>query len=85
MNVAAAVLSGSADVGMGIRAAAIALELDFVPIAEERYDLIIPTEFVDDIRIRAALDLINNNNFKNKVEELGGYNLRDCGSIMYKQ
>lgn len=85
MNVAAAVLSGSVDVGMGIRAAALALELDFVPIAEERYDLIVPTLFLDDARIKAALELMSNDTFRSRIEDLGGYNLRDCGSVMYEQ
>ena len=85
MNVAASVLSGSVDVGMGIRAAALALDLDFFPIAEERYDLIVPTAFLNDHRIKSVLDLIEDVSFKRAAEELGGYNLRDCGSVMYQQ
>ncbi|MEJ2056597.1 MAG: molybdopterin biosynthesis protein [Desulfofustis sp.] len=85
MNVAAAVSSGSVDTGMGIKAAAQALDLDFVPVAEERYDLIIPSEFIDDPRIRAALDLLTEPRFRERVELLGGYSLRDCGSVMYRQ
>jgi putative molybdopterin biosynthesis protein len=85
MNVAAAVLSGSVDVGMGIRAAALALDLDFVPMAEERYDLIVPAEFLDDFRLTAALDLMHDDVFKQKIDALGGYNLRDCGSVMFEQ
>ncbi len=85
MNVAAAVSSGSVDAGMGIRAAAQALELDFVPIAEERYDLIVPAEFVEDRRIQAALGLMSESSFRKRVSSLGGYNLRDCGSVVYKQ
>ena len=85
MNVAAAVLSGSVDVGMGIRAAALALGLDFVPVAEERYDLIVPTVFLDDDRMKAALELMTNDSFKARIEDLGGYNLRSCGSVMYER
>lgn len=86
MSVAAAVANGSADCGMGIRAAAVALNLDFVPIAEERYDLIIPTEFINDEKIIQLLDLIRvNKEFHNKILSLGGYDLRDCGKIMYEQ
>ena len=47
MNVAVAVLSGAADCGMGIFAAARALDLDFVPIVQEQYDLIVPTRILD--------------------------------------
>lgn len=86
MSVAAAVASGSVGTGMGIRAAAVALNLDFIPIAEERYDLIIPEEFYGDDKITAMLDLIRKNKqFHDKILALGGYNLRDCGKIMYQQ
>ncbi len=86
MNIAAAVAGGSVDTGMGIRAAALALGLDFVPVAEERYDLIIPRFFLSDRRIAAVLNLIRNDTlFKDEALALGGYNLRDCGSVMYSQ
>ena len=86
MNIAAAIAGGSVDCGMGIRAAALALELDFVPVAEERYDLIIPLNILADSRIEAVLNLIRSSTvFKDKVLALGGYNLRECGSVMYSQ
>ncbi len=86
MNVAVAVAKGSVDCGMGIRAAAAALNLDFVPIAEERYDLIIPEEFIEDEKIAAMLDLIRNDeDFHKNVLRLGGYNLCDCGKTIYSQ
>lgn len=85
MNVAAAVSCGRVDTGMGIRAAALALNLDFVPIAEERYDLIVPIGFLEDSRVQGALELTADAGFRSKIEALGGYNLRDCGSIMYTQ
>jgi len=85
MNVAVAVLSGTADVGMGIRAAAVALDMEFVPVAEERYDLVIPEAFIPDARVQAVLDLMDDRQFKQKIQQLGGYNLRDCGKTLYKQ
>ncbi|MCF8055633.1 MAG: molybdopterin biosynthesis protein [Desulfocapsa sp.] len=86
MSVAASIANGSVDCGMGILAAANALNLDFVPVAEERYDLIIPQQFLDDKKIGALLDLIRNSpEFKELVTNLGGYNLRDCGNVMYQQ
>jgi putative molybdopterin biosynthesis protein len=86
MSIAASVANGSVDAGLGIRAAANALELDFVPIAEERYDLIIPQPFISDPKVVTLLELIrNDNDFKNSVLGLGGYNLRDCGQVMYEQ
>ncbi|TKB07205.1 molybdopterin biosynthesis protein [Desulforhopalus sp. IMCC35007] len=86
MSIAAAVANGSVDTGLGIRAAANALDLDFVPIAEERYDLIIPTSFLEEYKICCLLDLIRNDDgFKNMIMALGGYNLRDAGKVMYEQ
>jgi putative molybdopterin biosynthesis protein len=86
MSVAAAVASGSVDAGMGIRAAAVALDLDFIPIAEERYDLIVPGHLLSDQRVVSALEIIRENReFYAKVIALGGYNLRDSGSVVYCQ
>ncbi len=86
MSVAAAIADGSVACGMGILAAANALNLDFVPVAEERYDLIIPDRFMKDSKIVALLELIRNSEeFKELVNTLGGYNLRDCGRLMYEQ
>ena len=86
MNVASAIASNNADTGLAIRAAAVALDLDFIPVAQERYDLILPTAFLDDPRVTALLETIRKNEeFRQTVASLGGYDLRDCGSIMYEQ
>lgn len=86
MNVAAAVANGSVDCGMGIRAAANALDLDFVPVAEERYDLVVPRIHLEDPRIVAILHLIRNGDeFHQAILRLGGYSLRHCGEVVYEQ
>lgn len=86
MNVASAVASGNADTGLAIRAAAVALDLDFIPVAKERYDLILPTIFLDDPKVVALLKTIRENEeFRLTVEKFGGYDLSDCGKIMYRQ
>jgi putative molybdopterin biosynthesis protein len=86
MNVASAVASGNADIGLAIRAAAVALDLDFIPVAEERYDLILPKVHLDDPKISTLLKTIHGNEeFRRTVENLGGYNLRDSGKVMYEQ
>ena len=86
MNVASAIASSNADTGLAIRAAAVALDLDFIPVAEERYDLILPKAFLDDPKVLALLQTIRENGeFRSTVAGLGGYDLRDCGRIMYEQ
>jgi len=84
MAVAAAV-AGGADAGLGIRAAAIALGLDFIPLAEERYDLCIPRACWDTPYIQRLLTVIATKEFQEAVRALGGYDLRDCGKIMWEQ
>ena len=84
MNVAAAVLSGRADTGLGVRAAAVALGLDFVPLGTEEYDLVIPMAYAEDARILALLEVIRSNAFKSKVQAMGGYGLSRTGEILWE-
>jgi len=86
MNVASAVASGDADTGLAILAAAVALGLDFIPVAEERYDLIVPKAHLEDMKVQTLLALIRESReFYNTVAGLGGYDLRSCGKVMYEQ
>jgi putative molybdopterin biosynthesis protein len=86
MNVASAIVSNNADTGLAIRAAAVALDLDFIPLAQERYDIILPMEHSDDPKVRAFLQTImESKKFRQTVAGLGGYDLRDCGTVMYEQ
>ncbi|MCL7487007.1 MAG: molybdopterin biosynthesis protein [Desulfobulbaceae bacterium] len=79
MSVAVAVLSGKADAGLGILAAARALNLDFIPLTEERYDLIIPRQYLDLPSIQQLLDIAHADRFKKSVEQMGGYSTRETG------
>jgi len=85
MSVAAAVASGSADAAMGILAAARALDLDFIPVVEERYDLCIPGEYYDTPYIQRLLEVMKMPEFRQDVESLGGYDLRDCGKEIWRK
>jgi molybdate-binding protein len=76
-----AVLSEGADCGMGIYAAARALDLDFIPIAEERYDLVIPDWSLDDPKIRLLLEIIETPGFRETVTALGGYDPSRSGTV----
>ncbi|MBC8236111.1 molybdopterin biosynthesis protein [bacterium] len=79
LAVAAAVASDAADAGLGILSAAKALNLDFVPIAEERYDLAIPVNFLQMPQLQVILESITQPHFRQRVEALGGYDMRDGG------
>lgn len=79
MNVAMAVVSGAADAGLGIHAAARALSLDFIPVSRERYDLVIPASVFEDEKIQMMLEIIRTREFKNIVLDMGGYEVEDTG------
>jgi putative molybdopterin biosynthesis protein len=81
MNVAVAVGSGAADAGLGILASAKALGLDFVPVTRERYDLVIPSAFLKEEKIRLLLEIVRSAEFKTKAEELGGYETDETGRV----
>ena len=82
MAVAVAVLSGTADTGLGIHAAAAALDLDFIPVVTEQYDLIIPSTHFESANIQLLLETINTRKFRERVEALGGYNTKKTGEII---
>ena len=79
--VAAAVRRGQADAGPGIKAAALAFGLDFVPVAAERYDLVIPDHYLDHPGVQALLDLLRQRAFRGQVEALGGYDITQMGVV----
>ena len=82
MAVAAAVLSGRADVGLAVYSSAKALGLDFVPVTTERYDLVIPEEFWQDAKIQTLLEVIRSEEFRSTVVKLGGYGTEQTGELL---
>lgn len=82
MSVAVTVLSGAADTGLGIYAAAKALDLDFIPIVTEEYDLVIPEECFGDDKIELMLEVIRSEAFKKQVDQMGGYDTSKTGRVV---
>ncbi len=82
LGVGVAVASGRADCGLGIAAAAEALHLDFVPLFEERYDLVIPIRFLDNDFLDPIFELAQNAQFRSEISSMPGYDTRDMGKII---
>ena len=82
LAVAAAVVGGAADTGLGILAAARALDLDFVPLLKERYDLVIPREVYESDLLAPLLAIIRGPDFRRQVESLGGYDTSQMGEVV---
>ena len=82
LAIAAAVAGGTADAGLGILAAARALGLDFVPLAKERYDLVIPREHYESPALQALLEVVRSEEFKHEVQAMGGYDVSQTGDVV---
>ena len=79
LAVAAAVAEGSADAGLGIRAAARAFDLDFLPLARERYDLVLAAADRDASPIAELLAVLSSGEFRAVVAQIGGYDTTRTG------
>jgi putative molybdopterin biosynthesis protein len=84
LAVAADVASGAADVGLGILAAARALDLEFVPLISEQYQLVIPREYYSAELMAPLLEIIRGPEFRSEVDALGGYDVADMGKVVWE-
>jgi putative molybdopterin biosynthesis protein len=82
LAIAAAIASGRADCGLGIEAAAQALGLDFIPLYQERYDLIIPQSYYESQLLEPLFNILNDRDFQNTVANLPGYNVEQMGRVI---
>ena len=81
-SVAAQIVSGSADAGMGIYSAAKLYDLDFIPICIEEYDLIIPDHAWETPMVQEMIATMKSEAFKEKILALGGYTVENPGEII---
>jgi len=81
-EVARVIAEGQADVGIGVWSAARLFGLDFLPLQEERYDLVVPTPYLKTHPgLTHLLDTIVSRPFRTEIEALGGYDTRETGKI----
>jgi putative molybdopterin biosynthesis protein len=85
MAVGVAVASGLADAGLGVQAAARALDLDFIPVANEQYDLVFLRAFFESERGVRLIEVIHSEMFRRVISALGGYDMAKAGQVLYQQ
>lgn len=78
LEVAHVIALGAADVGLATADAALAFGLHFVPLTEERYDLVLPAALLGDVRLERLLDVMTSSAFGRELAALG-YDVRSCG------
>lgn len=84
LAVAVAVASGIADTGLGVRSAALALGLDFVPVGWERYDIVIPQESDEHPALEQLLTVLRGETFRAALAAQPGYDARDTGQLVFE-
>ena len=82
MAVATAIKTGSATTGLGIYSAAKALNLDFINVAFEDYDFLVPYKLLKDERVKEFIEVLKSDEFKDRVDSLGGYGFENIGEII---
>ena len=80
--VAAAIAAGTADAGPGVRAVAQAHGLDFLPLGEERYDLVIPRRVFESRQLRPLLELLHDASFRRKAAHFTGYDVARMSRVV---
>lgn len=78
LEVAHAISIGAGDAGIATRDAALAFGLTFVPIAEERYDLVVPRDELNDPRMTRLFDVMTAAPLRRELASLG-YDVGQCG------
>lgn len=83
LEVGRSIVEGKADVGIGVQSAALVFGLDFLPLREEHYDLVMPTTYLKSHpSLSRFIDALVGKSFRKEVEALGGYNLKDSGKVL---
>lgn len=82
LAVAAVVFSGRADCALGIAGAASALGLDFIPLYEERYDLVVPQLHFESYLFAPALELARDKSIQQEISAVPGFKIDSIGVVL---
>ena len=67
---------------MGIYSAANTYGLDFLHLWDEQYDFLVAESAFEDPRLKAFIEVLRSNAFRQRLEQMGGYSLVDTGTIV---
>lgn len=84
IGVASQVANGKADVGIGAEKVAQIVNIDFVPLIQERYDLVILKTEENAALIETVKEVLQSPEFQNELRAIGGYDISKTGQIMYE-
>ena len=82
MQVASAIAAGLADAGIASEPAAMAYDLAFIPLATERFDIVIPTEQTATREVQSLLRVLRSRWLHDQLASLPGYDPTGCGEAI---
>lgn len=85
MEVGLSILSKEANVGIATGSVSKLLGLPFIPVTQERFDMILDKSTYFERGIQVFIEILNSKEFRNKVERLGTYNFKSSGKILYSK
>jgi len=80
-----AVLSKEADVGIATSAISKLLNLHFIPITRESFDMILDQSTFFEKGIQAFIEILNSKQFRTQIDRLGSYDFKNSGKILYSK
>jgi len=84
-EVGLSILSKEADAGIATIAVSKLLGLPFIPITQESFDMILDQSTFFEKGIQAFIEILNSQEFRNKVERLGSYDFKNSGKVLYSR
>ncbi|WP_090694034.1 substrate-binding domain-containing protein [Bacillus sp. 166amftsu] len=84
IGIASQIANGKADVGVGSEKVAQIVNVDFIPLMKEQYDLVILKNKENEQFIEAVKEILQSTEFQNELRAIGGYDISNTGQIIYE-
>lgn len=84
IDVASAVANGHADIGIGIEKISKLIEVDFIPLIRERYDIVLLKTPENQQLVESVKEILNSPDFQSEVVALGDYDVTQMGQVIYE-
>ncbi|WP_303965305.1 helix-turn-helix transcriptional regulator [Sporosarcina ureae] len=84
MAIATRIASGQADVGVGIEKTARLIGVDFIPLIQEQYDLVLIKTTENEKLRELIIETLSSVAFKEKLTAIGGYDVTKTGTVLYE-
>jgi putative molybdopterin biosynthesis protein len=79
------ILAKETDVGLATGSVSKLLGLSFIPLTQESFDMLLDQSTFFERGVQAFIEILNSKEFRSRVENLGSYDFKNSGKIIYSQ